>query len=315
MILVGPSPLAGIGQVMIKYAQLLNSKYYVLGQDLIPQGEEVFIFALPIENWFQAIPQIKSVSKSVCCMSICETETVHEDYGKLFEMFDKILVPSEFCKKVFERQFPNTRCEIVRCYTPPEKVIKKKNNKFIITPKGDFYVFYNIGNIIDQRKNIKQLIEAFYRCEFGNKALLVLKATCNQPVEWKLPHVFIINGLIDENLINQLHLECDCYVSFSNSEGVGMGAVEAAVQDKPVIITEYGGASEYIKTPYLVPCDLQEIPCDDFLFKKGMVWGKPNQEKLIEFMKDAFEKKINFMEHSHTREITNGQTISKALLS
>ena len=94
-----------------------------------------------------------------------------------------------------------------------------------------------------------------------------------------------------------------------------MGAVEAAVQDKPVIITEYGGASEYIKTPYLVPCDLQEIPCDDFLFKKGMVWGKPNQEKLMEFMKDAFEKKINFMEHSHTREITNGQTISKALLS
>ena len=33
----------------------------------------------------------------------------------------------------------------------------------------------------------------------------------------------------------------DCYVSFSSSEGVGMGAVEAAIRNKPVIITDYGG--------------------------------------------------------------------------
>ena len=84
MIFVGPTPLAGIGQVMIKYADLFNSKYYVLGQDPIPAGENVFIFALPIDNWFNAIYQIKSISTSVHCMTICETETVHEDYGKLF---------------------------------------------------------------------------------------------------------------------------------------------------------------------------------------------------------------------------------------
>jgi hypothetical protein len=29
-------------------------------------------------------------------MTVCETETVHEDYGKLFELFDKIAVPSEY---------------------------------------------------------------------------------------------------------------------------------------------------------------------------------------------------------------------------
>ena len=30
------------------------------------------------------------------------------------------------------------------------------------------------------------------------------------------------------------------------------------------------GSPDYIKTPYLIKCGLQEIPCDDFLFKKGI---------------------------------------------
>ena len=42
-------------------------------------------------------------------MTVCETETVHEDYGKLFDLFDRIAVASEFCKKVFSRQFPRYR--------------------------------------------------------------------------------------------------------------------------------------------------------------------------------------------------------------
>lgn len=314
MILIGPTPLAGIGQVMIKYAHLTNSKYYVLGQDPIPQNEDVFMFALPIPMWLDNIPIIKSISKSVKCMTICETETVHEDYGKLFEMFDKIAVASEFCKKVFSRQFPDTEFYVVRCYVPKKSILDNRYN-FGIPPKGSGkYIFYHIGNVLDQRKNIKRLIETFYRCDFGNRAMLVLKATCNQSVQWKLPNVLIINGLISDLVLDQLHLQCDCYVSFSNSEGVGMGAVEAAMQDKPVIITEYGGAIEYVKTPYSIPCELQQIPSDDFLFKKGMLWGKPDENKLMEFMKDAFEKKLSYMDHSHTRETVDGETISKALL-
>jgi hypothetical protein len=90
-------------------------------------------------------------------------------------------------------------------------------------------------------------------------------------------------------------------VSFSSSEGIGLGAVEAAIQNKPVIIPEYGGAVDYIKTPYLISCEKQEVPHDDFLFKKGMIWGKPNFDQLIKFMKDAYDKKLTYMNHDHTR--------------
>jgi len=128
-------------------------------------------------------------------------------------------------------------------------------------------------------------------------------------VEIKLPNVEIINGLISDEEMNKIHDRCDCYVSFSNSEGVGMGAVEAAMRDKPVIITNYGGAPEYIKTPYTIDCELQELERDDFLFKKGMTWGKPNPSQLLEFMEDAYNKRLRYMNHEHTKKLVGKENI------
>ena len=305
MIFIGPSPLAGIGQVVNKYAKLFGTKYYVLGQDPIPTGRDVFMFALPIPRWLEAVPKIKEVSKRVICMTICETETVHPDYGKLFDLFDEIAVASEFCKRVFERQFPGTRFYIIRVHVP-QRTIRPLAIDFGLRP--DAYKFYHIGNVVDQRKNIKQVIEAFYRCNFDN-AQLVIKATCNSPVTWNMPNVVVINGLIQEDHLDQLHLQCDCYVSASYSEGVGMGAIEAALHDKPVIITSYGGAVEYVRTPYTVQCGLQKLPCDDFLFQKGMEWGKPDFDQLKSFMRDAYDMNVKYMEHPHTKSIVSRETV------
>jgi hypothetical protein len=44
-------------------------------------------------------------------------------------------------------------------------------------------------------------------------------------------------GLLSDEEMENIHALGDCYVSFSSSEGVGMGAVEAALRNKPVIIT------------------------------------------------------------------------------
>jgi len=307
MICLGPTPLSGIGQLVSKYAKLLNTKYYVLGSEPIPRDQDVFIFALPIDGWLEAIPIIKQVSKRVICMTICETETVHPVYGKLFDLFDEIAVSSEFCKRVFERQFPNKKFFLIHAYVPPV-ITRELNIDFGI--RSDAYKFYHIGNIVDYRKNTKQLIEAFLRNNFEN-AQLILKATCNQPVNWNIPNVVVINGLIPDEQLEQFHFQCDCYVSSSFSEGIGMGAIEAALHDKPVIITEYGGAVEYIKTPYTVRCDRQTLPCDDFLFQKGMEWGKPDFEQLMGFMKEVYNNKIKYMDHSHTKQITSKENILK----
>ena len=91
--------------------------------------------------------------------------------------------------------------------------------------------------------------------------------------------------------MESVHEAGDCYVNCSHSEGVGMGAVEAALRDKPVIITDYGGLKEYVKTPYVVKCSLCPVGADDFLFTKDMLWGKPDMKELVTHMKHAFENR------------------------
>lgn len=297
MIVYGPTLLSGIGQHANKYTKLFDGWKYVEYDKEIPECERAFVFALPVDYWLDKIVELKKKVKYLHCMTVCETETVHEDYGKLFKMFDRIAVPSEFCKNVFSRQFPTTEFYVVRAHIPID----------------DIYRFYHIGNILDQRKNFKDILEAFIRLNKPNAKLLV-KATCKQPVNIKLPNVEVINGLISDEEIDKIHRMSDCYISFSSSEGVGMGAVEAALRDKPVIITDYGGSPEYVKTPYTISCEIQELQNDDFLFKKGMKWGKPNKDQLLEFMTDAYEKRLRYMDHSHTKWIVGKENVSQQFI-
>ena len=293
MIFIGPTLLSGIGQHTKKYMDLFpGSEYFMYSED-IPECDHAFLFAIPIENVLNRIPYIKSRCKKLICMTVCETETVHEDYGKLFEHFDRIAVPSEFCKGVLSRQFANKEFYIIHAYIPNIP-----------------YLFYHIGNILDPRKNFRKILEAFVRLNKPDTKLLV-KSTCKEDVTINMDRVEVINGLTTEDDMNVLHSRGHCYVNFSNSEGVGMGAIEAAVRDKPVIATNYGGPSEYLKTPYMIECELQELENDDFLFKKGMVWGKPKFEQLLEFMEDAYSKRLTYMDHSHTKNIMSRENILK----
>jgi len=297
MLLIGPTLRSGIGQHLKKYGALFPGSTYVELSDTLPDAEEAFIFALPVPHWLERIPVLKAKYKSLMCMTVCETETVHEDYGKLFEHFDRVAVPSTFCKDVFSRQFPGTMFFVVHAHVPTE----------------DRYTFYHIGNIMDPRKNFRAVLEAFVRMN-EPKARLLVKATCNSPVDIHLPNVKIINGLVSDEEMDDIHKMGDCYVSFSHSEGVGMGAVEAAIRDKPVILTDFGGATEYIQTPYTITCTLQELEKDDFLFKKGMRWGNPDPDQLLEYMRDAFYTRSRHMDHSHTRRLTGRENILKEFL-
>lgn len=292
MIFIGPTLLSGIGQHASKYCRLFPDATYHVIESEIPESEDGLLFTIPVPQTLERIPYIKSRVKNLVCMTVCETTEVHEDYGRLFKHFDRVAVPSEFCQEVFSRQFPDTEFYVVHAHIP----------------EPELYTFYHIGNILDDRKQFRLILDAFIRLNEPNSRLLV-KATCLRDVPLNIPRVEVINGLVDEERMERIHKIGDCYVSFSKSEGVGMGAVEAALRDKPVIITDFGGASEYVKTPYLVPCELQELERDDFLFKKGMRWGKPDKDKLLEFMRDAFDRRVRYMDHTHTKNLVGKDNV------
>jgi glycosyltransferase involved in cell wall biosynthesis len=166
---------------------------------------------------------------------------------------------------------------------------------------------------MDPRKKFRDVLQAFVRLNEPNTRLVV-KATSKTDVHIQLPRVEVVNGLLDDEQMDRLHERCDCYVNFSHSEGVGMGAIEAALRDKAVIITNYGGAPEYIKTPYTIECGLQELEKDDFLFKKGMVWGDPNFDQLLEYMRHAYDNRVRVMNHEHTKKLVGRENVLKEFI-
>ena len=295
MIVIGPNLLSGIGHHAQKYTKLFlpNSSYHVFGNQL-PESDHGLIFMLPIPDHLDYLKYVRTRIKNLACMTVCETETVHEDYGLIMKEFKKVAVPSEFCKTVLSRQFPNNAFYVIHAHVPK--------------PREKPYTFYHIGNIMDPRKRFRDILQAFVRLNEPNTRLVV-KATGKQPIQIQFPRVEVINDLLDDDGMDALHNRCDCYVNFSHSEGVGMGAVEAALRDKAVIITNYGGAPEYVKTPYTIECELQELEKDDFLFKKGMTWGKPNFDQLLEFMRHAYDNRVRVMDHEYTKNLVGGDNI------
>jgi glycosyltransferase involved in cell wall biosynthesis len=304
---VGPIPLSGIGQVLSKYAKLMKGDYITFEDLPVKKYDYTFAFIIPQPETFRHI--IKKFNPDFI-MTVCETEPVHENYRLIFEAGKNVLVPSQFCKDVFERQFP----DLVKPEVFPHWPGEVKDTTLVHSPPVSRpYTFYTIGNAADPRKNVKMIIEAFLQCDFGNKARLVIKATCRDPIELKIPNVLFINGLLSDEHIEKIHKSCDCYINCSSSEGVGMGAVEAAVRNKPVIITDYGGLKEYVKTPFVVSTTEDTVGVYDFLYEPHMKWGKPSFEDLVKHMKHCFEQNIREWDHAHTKEFTSGSMLSAKL--
>ena len=298
MLFVGPSLLAGIGQVTRTYALSVGGEFVTFGDKALKDHYPcVFIFALPLDQHVEMIEQYyKKLAPRMILMTVCETETVHPDYAKLLKVSDTIYCPSEFAAFVLQRQFPQGDFKVLHHWVQPVP----KSVATSIVP----YTFYTIGNIMDPRKNIRMLIEAFMRLNMKD-CRLVLKATCKQPVEWKFPNVQIINGILSDKAMDDVHDMCHCYVNCSHSEGVGMGAVEAAMRDKPVIITKYGGLKEYVQTPYVVDCTVGEIGFDDFLYTKNLKWGQPSLDSLMHHMKECYDKRLETGDHTFSRNLVS----------
>ena len=297
ILLVGPNLLAGIGQVMLKYQKVLTdrgheTKYITYADSNIPSHDVSFIFMLPMSQVFECFHKLKNAT----VMTVCETDRVHIHYSEL--PTDRVIfTPSIFCQERLQRQFPTHSFSVLRHFAD----LPKQNDTTI--DLGVDYVFYTIGNMKDPRKNLKLLLEAFVRLSLPNTHLLI-KASCLDELRLTFPWLTVINsGVISEDELEVIHNSGDCYVNCSHSEGVGMGAVEAAIRDKPVIIPEYGGAKEYVETPFMIDCQVGPVGFDDFLFSSSMNWGHPQLESLMKHMKHCYDNRIRTWNHQFTRDL------------
>tara|TARA_R110002074_G_scaffold86580_3_gene191124 strand:- start:6719 stop:7651 length:933 start_codon:yes stop_codon:yes gene_type:complete len=294
---IGPSLLSGIGQVTKRYCDLVGGEYIEIISGKFPNYNDYeggFAFVLPLWDHLKIVKNFSRNCKKMIYMTVCETEPVSKEYAMLGDC-QPLYVPSQFAKGVLDSQF-GWDCKILRHWAPIPDIPR------LPLSQEKPYIFYTIGNVIDPRKNIKSLVNAFHQCQFPN-ARLVLKATCRQSVNLDAPGVVVINGLLSDDHMDKIHQSSHCYVNCSHSEGVGMGAVEAALYDKPVIIGDYGGLKEYVHTPFVIRCPRGKIGFDDFLFKADTEWGHPRGDDIVKHMRECYDRRLTRWDHSHTKDL------------
>ena len=81
------------------------------------------------------------------------------------------------------------------------------------------------------------------------------------------PKVVLIGDMISEDEMAGLHSRGDCYVSLDRGEGFGLSPFTAGAAGNPIIVTGFGGSTEYAKedNSYLVDYMLTPV--------YGMPWS------------------------------------------
>lgn len=217
--------------------------------------------------------RLREEGKTNIAYTIWETSRLHPDWsGHINNNVAKVLVGSEWNKGIF------THCGVtIPVGVVPHGIEASEFDgvePYDINGVGDdTYVFYDVFQWTE-RKNPIALIKAYwyafqndedvalvlktYRGDYSEKEKDVIRQTLKglkriMPMD-KYPKIYLIPNMLSRDEILGLHKRGDCFVSLDRGEGFGLPGFEAGTCGNPIIITNFGGATEYAKgnNSYLV---------------------------------------------------------------
>ena len=237
---------------------------------------------------------------------------------------DIISVPTEWNKQCFIKNGINkpiiVEPHVYIDYPYNKTGLKHLLSKSIILSKNEknvnlqeYYKFYCIGQFI-KRKGIEETIDAFCNA-FTSKDKVVLfiktfklnyseeeQTKCTDElikITNKYDHAPIV--YIKENLnydeIKSLHDVGDCYFHLTRTEGFCLGAFDAFNNNKKVIITGYGGHTEYLGKNYegfvdykLTPLGINESLFFEFKLDNTYKWAIPDKNHATFLLSNIIKK-------------------------
>ncbi len=258
----------------------------------------------------------KEPGKTMLGYTIWETSKLHPKWpGYINTNADKILVGSEWNVGVFRSSGVKVPIGVI-----PHGIdtgVFEDVSPFPIGGVGkDTYVFYDIFQWTE-RKNPLPLIKAYwyafndrpdanvalvlktYRGDYSIIEKDTIRTSLHKfkevaPLDY-YPPIFLITNLLSEAEIHGLHARGDCFVSLNRGEGFGLSPFTAGACGKPVIITGYGGATEYAKedNSYLLDYVLSPtfgMPWSVW-YRGDQLWAEPDAYQAAKFMQHVYENK------------------------
>ena len=309
----------GMGRAAIEYEKIFKKMGYNVKcmewyefmsgrRKQIEPADILFSFVVPQISLIKLLTSIVSQYDRTYGMTVWETAEVPVYFKTYAQLFNVMFAPSMFTATMF-----NPVLTVLPHHVSSTSYALKEVNtgiKHILATPG--YKFYSISDFVDSRKNITQLVKGFLECNFVG-AKLVLKHNRTPPKIAEHPNIINIIGEFTDKDLEFIHDVCHCYVNMSFSEGVGLGILEAAIRDKPIIMTDYGGQSEYVETPWMVKTQMGPVGFDEFLYTKNMQWGIPEYDEYKRMLQDVYDKDVKKYDHQETRKLVSMKNIRKIL--
>ena len=214
-------------------------------------------------------------------------------WASQLDVFDEIWAPSQFIAKAFGPRFHGP----VKILPPPmvlPAIPSRQRADFgLPSDRFLFYFFFDYSSFA-ARKNPEAVIAAFRRCAdmtSPGRVGLVLKSMGEGYNQTDRHHVaklvagaediFLIDSVLERADMMALQSLCDCFVSLHRSEGFGLGIAEAMALGKPVIATNFGGASDLLAPERACPIGsrLVAVGPDEYPGGAGQFWADPDIEE------------------------------------
>lgn len=203
-----------------------------------------------------------------------ESDKLPDDWNDYLEAADLILVPSYWCKTIFQKAGFDAK---VVPLGYDDSVFTYKPRPDRLETREDFtFVHYNAFNV---RKGFLEVFQAFQKAFTRDEPVkMIFKTTLDQiPLaitKEEYPKIEIIRGKFSENELRDLLYKSDCFVYPSRGEGFGMTPLEAMATGIPAIVPNAHGISEYFDAEFMYEVKVAEMSPAVYSRYKGIDVGK-----------------------------------------
>jgi glycosyltransferase involved in cell wall biosynthesis len=251
--------------------------------------------------------------------TMMETRRLHEDYVTRCDCADEIIVPSRWCKTVFEESGVKKPISVVPLGVDLD--IYRPDVQPIGFSKGlKPYVFLSVFGW-SLRKGYDVLLRAYLEEFTSDDPVTLLISSryfgstdeCKKQVirddmarisalvpNQKKPQVVLFGDVLSDAMMPRLYASADCYVLISRGEGFGLPFAEAGACRIPVIGSRYSGQTDFLDddNSYLVDVDGfrsadTTLAWISYFYEDAEfpIFGKKAVEQTRYFMRKAFENK------------------------
>jgi len=227
------------------------------------------------------------------------------DFPNAFEVIDEVFALTEFIATAVRKVAPQS-VKVTKLpfpfmknweITKPAEAVRKQYNipidSFVFIFNFDFFSVY-------ARKNPEAILKAFGMAfNSTDKVCLILKtihaeADSGHNLSFQAvlnemslkEKIILVNDNLDRNDFMSLLNASDCYISLHRSEGLGLGMLEAMSMGKPVIATNYGGNTDFMREGNSLPVSYTLVPVkeDAAPYKPGWLWADADLEEAAVYM-------------------------------